>query len=358
MERRADYLTYYKIARDECADLMADRKQHTLVPSYESLWKSYVCGLTYDPAGEIIFEAGAGGGNANTDSRMGNYNGTRTDAASRYGAGSGAVQPLPNYFYAFDTLDTRRDVTVTTYAIGATNLKTPRRTGELTDGKYRRDWRNPLLPGSVLNCGFNWVFIRFSDVLLMFAETENEINGNPTPAAISAFEEVRKRAYLGSATKIGTTPTTKQGFFDAIVNERWLEFGGEAIRKYDLIRWNLLTAKLATARQAIQDIRDGVGIYANFPNQVYWRQNGEEIEYFAPTGSKQPFNTPLQTPNPTTGWTKIDWRAHLATASAIDAKPLWQAFAFYFTPNKSELFPFDQATMDAYQGKLTQNPGY
>jgi starch-binding outer membrane protein, SusD/RagB family len=44
--------------------------------------------------------------------------------------------------------------------------------------------------------------------------------------------------------------------------------------------------------------------------------------------------------------------------TALDNKPLWQAFAQYFTPNKSELFPFDQATMDAYQGKLKQNPNY
>jgi hypothetical protein len=73
----------------------------------------------------------------------------------------------------------------------------------------------------------------------MYAEAANEINGSPTPEAIAAFEEVRKRAYRGNTSLIGVTPTTKTGFFDAIVNERFLEFGHEAIRKYDLIRWNL-----------------------------------------------------------------------------------------------------------------------
>jgi starch-binding outer membrane protein, SusD/RagB family len=360
MERRADFINYYKIARDECADLMANRNQHTLVPVYEDIWKKYVCTFTYDPQGEIIYEIGAGGANGNSDSRMGNYNGIVSNNASRYGAGNGAVQVLPNYFFAFDTLDTRRDITIVPYSIGATNLKTPRRLGELNDNKWSRTWRVPLLPGTALNPGYNWILIRFSDVLLMFAEAENEINGNPTPAAIAAFEEVRKRAYKGSETKIGVTPTTKAAFFDALVNERWLEFGSEAIRKYDLIRWNLLATKIAEARQTIQDIRDAKGKYVNAPLSYYWRNNGEEIEYYTTTatGSKQPLNTAIQTPSPTTGWTKTDWRNHLTSAAAIDGLPLYQAFARLFTPNKSELFPFDQGTMDAYQGKLKQNPGY
>ncbi len=59
MERNADYLTYIKIARDECADLMAKRGEHTLNPSYEDIWRK-LTSFTYDPQGEIIFEVGAG----------------------------------------------------------------------------------------------------------------------------------------------------------------------------------------------------------------------------------------------------------------------------------------------------------
>jgi starch-binding outer membrane protein, SusD/RagB family len=202
-----------------------------------------------------------------------------------------------------------------------------------------------------LNVGYNWVFIRFSDVLLMFAEAENEINSAPSAAAISSFEEVRKRAYRGNSDKTGTTPTTKADFFNAIVNERWLEFGSEGIRKFDLIRWNILTTKIAEARQAIQDIRDAKGKFTNVPQYMYWKNNGEEIQWY------DSFYKPSVATTPT-GWTRMDWRQHLTTASAIDGKPLWQGFASFFTPNKNELFPFDQATMDAYQGKLKQNPGY
>jgi len=361
MERRSDYLTYYTIARDECAELMTRRDQHTLNPSYSDIWRK-VTSFVYDPQGEILFEVGAGGGNGNSDSRMGNYDGPNLNNASRYGAGGGGIVMLPNYFYAFDSVDTRRDITITHYQVtSSSNIKSQRRLGELNTGKYRRDWRVPLLPGTVLNVGYNWVMIRFADVLLMYAEAVNELNNNPTPEAIAAFEEVRKRAYAGNVGLIGATPTTKAAFFDAIVNERYLEFGHEAIRKYDLLRWNLLATKLAETRTKIQQIRDRIAPYNNVPQYIYWKNVGEEIQYFAGTNTAltaQPFWRPTQVPSPTTGWTRTDWAQHLTTASAIDGRPLWQGLAFYFTPGKSELFPYDQATLASYQGKLQQNPRY
>ena len=361
MERKADYKNYYTIARDECAELMAKRGEHNLNPNYSNIWRN-VTSFTYDPFGEIIFEVGAGGGNSNSDSRMGNYDGPNLNAASRYGAGGGGVVMLPNYFYSFDSVDTRRDVSITHYQVtSATNLKSQRRLGEMNTGKYRRDWRTPLLPGTVLNPGYNWVLIRFSDVLLMYAEAVNELSAAPTPEAISAFEEVRKRGYGAAASLIGTTPTDKVGFFDAIVKERLLEFGHEGIRKYDLLRWNLLATKIAEARDQIQKIRDRVAPYQNVPQYIYWRNNGEEIQYYTGVGAPataQPFWRPTQVPSPTTGWTRVDWAQHLTAASAIDGKPLWQGFASFFTPGRTELFPFDQATLNAYQGRLQQNPGY
>ena len=364
MERRTDYLTYYNIAKTECEELMARRDQHTLNPNYEDVWRK-VTSFVYDPQGEIMFEVGAGGGNGNSDSRMGNYDGPRLSNASRYGAGGGGIQMLPNFFYAFDSVDTRRDISVTHYQVtSSTNLKSQLRLGELNTGKYRRDWRVPLLPGTVLNVGYNWSVIRFSDVLLMYAEAVNEINGSPTALAISAFEEVRRRGYRNNTGLIGITPTSNTGFFDAIVNERFLEFGHEGIRRYDLLRWNLLATKLAEARLRIQQIRDRVAPYTNVPQYIYWRNAGEEIQFFAGANTAltaQPFWRPTQIPVPATGWTRVDWAQHLTTPNAIVvdiARPLWQGMAFYFVPGKSELYPFSQTVISSYQGQLQQNPGY
>jgi starch-binding outer membrane protein, SusD/RagB family len=359
MQRSSDYRNYYQIARDECAELMARRDQHTLNPDFENIWRN-ISSFTYDPFGEILFEVGAGGGNSNSDSRMGQYSGTSVNSASRYGGGGGGILALPIYFYAFDSIDVRRDVTVPVYQVNANNTKGHRAMTQLTDGKYRRDWRNPPLPGSALNLSFNWCLIRFSDVLLMFAEAENELNNGPTPAAIAAFEEVRKRAYKGNESRIGVTPATRDAFFNAIVNERYLEFGGEGIRKYDLIRWNLLAAKIAPQtgeiRIKLKELRDGVGKYANAPLYIYWRSVGEEIERM---------NSYYQ-PGPTTtisGWTRTNWRQDLIrTDNTLNVGSsnvhYIDAIAYFFTTGKSELFPFDQQTLDSYQGRLKQNPGY
>jgi hypothetical protein len=343
MERRADYATYYQIARDETSELMQRRDQHTLVASYVDLFKTYVNGLTPDPAAEIMFEVGAAGGSAQSDSKLGFYNGPRLDAASRYGQGGGGINPLPTYFYAFDSTDVRRDVTITIYQVLATNVKNPQRLTTITDGKFRRDWRNPILSGTSQTLGYNWPIIRFADVLLMFAEAENELKGAPTPQAIAAFEEVRKRGYAGKTALIGTTPTTKDAFFNAVANERLLEFGGEGIRKYDLIRWNQLSAKITEARATLTEMMNATGKYANVPRYLFWRNNGEEIQFlnsmYKPT-----------TLTAATGWTRLDWRQNISATYITSV-------AQFFTPNKSELLPINQAALDA-NPKLKQDYGY
>ena len=366
MERPADYLESYRIARSECAELMARRDQHSLNPNFENVWRS-LTSLTKDPFGEILFEVGAGGGNSNSDSRHGNYSGTRVDGASRFGPGAAGIQALPHYYYAFDSVDTRAAVTIGLYRILANNTKQPEALSSITFGKYRRDWRTPPLPGStVLNTGYNWSLIRFSDVLLMFAEAENELNG-PTAAAKAAFEEVRLRAYRGNTNAIGTTPSNKVGFFRAIVNERWLEFGGEGIRKFDLVRWNLLAAKMnpntGEVRTDLRALSTGTGKYSNVPRYLYFRQVGEEFELFN-SRYRPGLESPTGTATPPAGFTSVNWRQDLLrTTNTINVgtaiSPHYiDAIGFFFQSGKSELFPFDLATMQSYQGQLQQNPGY
>ena len=103
-----------------------------------------------------------------------------------------------------------------------------------------------------------------------------------------------------------------------------------------------------------------MGVYANVPQYVYWKNVGEEIQYFAGNNTAttaMPFWRTTQVPSPLTGWTRTDWAQHLTT-NLIDGKQLSQGFASFFVTGKSELFPFDQATLSAYQGLLKQNPNY
>lgn len=368
MERRADYLNYYKIARDECADIIARRDQHTLDPNFDDLWRNYINGLKPDPFGEVIFEVGAGGGNSNSDGRQGVNDGPATNAQSRVGQGLGAILIVPAYFYAFDSLDMRRDVTITAYQINADSRKQARPLTQLTTGKYRRDWRNPLLPGTGLNLSYNCVLIRFSDVLLMFAEAQNEINNGAPATAIAALSEVRKRAFKGNESKIGIIPADKDGFFNAIVNERYLEFGNEQIRKYDLIRWNLLGSTLAARTGTVRTKLKDIAANTSLPKFMYWRNlpGSEEIEWYGSFYKSDPATPPLPAFNATTfpyGWRQINWRQDLLRADntlnvGSTNVHYIDAIGYFFTANKNELFPYDGATLDSYQGKLKQNPNY
>ncbi len=48
---------------------------------------------------------------------------------------------------------------------------------------------------ATLKTDVNWPILRYSDVLLMYAEAENYLNNGPTEAAKAAYEQVRLRAF-------------------------------------------------------------------------------------------------------------------------------------------------------------------
>lgn len=63
----------------------------------------------------------------------------------------------------------------------------------LSPAKWRREYET-LLPKHPFSTPQNVPLLRYSDILLMYAEAENEING-PTAAAIEAVNKVRRRAW-------------------------------------------------------------------------------------------------------------------------------------------------------------------
>ncbi len=250
MQRSSDYLAYYQVARDECNDII-NSGQHSLNPDFKALWKNQVCAhAVTDPQGELMFQASAIGLSGAEDTKLGYYNGPRVN-----NLGNSSVNPLPSYFYLFDSTDLRRDVTITPYFSAADGVtKIGQAITNLTDGKYRRDWiTNPSVsPNDAIQYfGLKWQILRYSDVLLMFAEAENEISG-PTAAAYNAVNMVRRRGYgkpISSPDGIDLpSGLSKAEFFKAIVRERALELGGEGVRKYDLIRWNLLATALSQSK--------------------------------------------------------------------------------------------------------------
>lgn len=102
--------------------------------------------------------------------------------------------------------------------------------------------QSPLGASSGSNTGINSVRMRFADVLLMYAEAVNELYG-PRDDAKEALKRVRRRAFDAAqwTDKVESYVeglTNEADFFQAVMDERKWEFGGEGIRKYDLARWN------------------------------------------------------------------------------------------------------------------------
>lgn len=337
MERPSDYLNYYQIADTECYAIMQRPDQHSLDPSYVDLWKNQLDAHRIDPYGEIMFQVAMSGGTSKTDSKLGRYDGP-----------GGSLTILPTYFYMFDSLDSRRDVTIAPYKINNDNTLAATGLGSLYDGKFRRNWiSNPSIDISnkAQNFGLNWPILRFSDVLLMYAEAENEIHNGPTAQGIAAYQEVRRRAFAGHESEMGTPPTDKQGFFDAIVTERALEFGAEGIRKYDLIRWNLLSTKLQQTKDDMAAMAAGQPPYDHLPSTMYYTPGSTtsiqwQNSFYQPSPSSMPPNTVGVT------W----WSTSLLSGNL-------GKFAEGFKDGHSELFPIPQTSIDA-NPNLTQDFGY
>ena len=264
--------------------------------------------------------------------------------------GNATLLILPTYFYSFDPNDSRRDVTAAPYYFNLDGTKVLQKLTNVLDGKFRRDWiSNPGYNTSAyfltLYFGVNWPILRYSDVLLMFAEADNELNGAPSTAAVTYLNQVRTRAF--GSNPIGTPPTTHDAFFNAIVNERYFEFGGEGIRKYDLIRWNLLNTNILSTRANLTAMMNKQAPYANLPQSMYYLPGQQTVVY----GNSLYGTTPSSTPS---GYTKIAWVSAITNTGTV---PFIDFVAKYFTPNHSELLPIPQASLNA-NPLLTQNPGY
>jgi hypothetical protein len=343
MKQGSDPQKYYQIAREECQTII-NSGEHSLDPSYIGIWRDHFDAHTID-AQESIWEVAMGGSN---NSKLGYYNGPRWN-----GKGNSALRILPNYFYLFDSTDTRRDVTIAPYNINAdlTLVAVPLTSG-LFDGKFRRDWTsNPsFLTSAAQNFSLNWPLIRYADILLMFAEAENELNG-PTSAAYDAVNMVRRRGYglpINTPSPDVDLPSglSKTDFFNAIVKERALEFGSEGIRKYDLIRWNLLAQKIAETKAILTAMASRQPPYDQLPENMYYKVNEPTLIW---AGS---FYNNNVTSAPSSDYKGVAW-----IASGITSGLITNMYAVNFQTGKSELLPFPTKELES-NPKLTQNPGY
>lgn len=257
----------YTIAKNECVDIIERgcNKLGSFKDNFDRLCKDIVS-AGEESIWEIPFSDGRG--------RVLYTFGVKHNEKDQYTqqAQGGVNGPLPTLFYDYDVEDVRRDITCVPYEWSkeTTAKQQLRSLNKWCFGKLRYEWMSRIVT-STNDDGINWQYMRLADVYLMAAEAINELE-SPSAAAVymkpildRALPATKVTAYMNRAT------ASKDAFFNAIVEQRAFEFAGEMLRKADLIRWNLLSTKMAEAKTKMQQLRSREGAYADLPEKLYYK---------------------------------------------------------------------------------------
>ncbi|CEN33034.1 RagB/SusD family nutrient uptake outer membrane protein [Capnocytophaga cynodegmi] len=140
----------------------------------------------------------------------------------------------------------------------------------------KKAYTNPSLRAQYTKSGFwyNIRLIRYADVVLMAAESANEL-GNSGQAVIY-LEQIRARARAGNNSILPEITTTNQvELRNAIRHERRVELGMEFDRFYDLVRWGVAQEVLHAAGKTNYQPKHE---YLPLPQKEVDRSNGVLIQ--------------------------------------------------------------------------------
>ena len=275
----------YKIADDALASVI-NRNENSLIQGdntmsgFQKLFYNFCQRNIGEVSQEMMWSIARLGDNVG-NTTLGVYIGQPGGSNYAVYAARKALQAkLPTYYLSFDDADTRRDVTCCNYSprtLGATTESEVANAGvtysSIGSGKYRIQWQ--VEPAAADKRNVNIPMLRYSDVLLMYAETQNYLNNGPTPAAREALQQVRDRAGIGSMP----IPTGQDEFQDALLQERLWELSDEFLLRTDLVRMNLLDREVNKAKQAIKDLSKREGQYAGVATYRLYKFTKDENKY-------------------------------------------------------------------------------
>ncbi|RZK92381.1 MAG: RagB/SusD family nutrient uptake outer membrane protein [Pedobacter sp.] len=113
--------------------------------------------------------------------------------------------------------------------------------------KYVDLSRAPITSGTATLTDQDYIHLRYADILLMYAEAQNEISG-PDATVYKAINDVRQRIGIAMPATDQTKYNTQALLRNYIRHERRIEFALEGQRYNDLKRWNIAHIKLPTLR--------------------------------------------------------------------------------------------------------------
>lgn len=241
-----------------------ESRLHSLNNSYQDVFTN-LCKDVYDQDyRENIWEIEFKGNNQDghtTGGCVGSYNGVYNNQNDANGYGYGYVSVTLKMFDLFDNpQDSRRNWNICEYYY-RNGTKSWRNLSNkqhvyCNAGKFRREYEISATKDKDYT-PINFPVLRYSDVLLMLAEAENEAYGAPTEQSYTCINEVRLRANPLYPLISGLDQTA---FRKLIIDERGRELCFEGLRKLDLIRWGLYIDAMTTERRAqVADARWNTG---------------------------------------------------------------------------------------------------
>lgn len=120
----------------------------------------------------------------------------------------------------------------------------------------KRLWPEASRSGSTASAMLNYVFYRYAEVLMNYAESLNEELG-ATTEVYNAVNAIRKRAGMPDLP----TGLTKEQMRDRIKNERAIEFAFEDMRWWDILRWKQGEPLVAQPMKGMKVIRNTNGSF-------------------------------------------------------------------------------------------------
>lgn len=154
-----------------------------------------------------------------------------------------------NLYDSYDPQDRRREVTL------LTTIKNQDGSTTTVEPHFQKYWDkvNEPLAG---NTDHDFLYMRYSDILLMKAEALNELNNGPNAEAYLAVNQVRKRARFNGTATLNILPDLQgldyAAFKNALLLERRHEFAVEGHRWFDLVRFRQLEALVPLAKPGVQ----------------------------------------------------------------------------------------------------------
>lgn len=228
--------------------------KHQLNPNYEQVFINYAKDL-YDTK-ESIFEVEFWGDNTPpylNGGKVGlNVGGPLYQrlVSDVYGVSYGWINCTKWLHDLYPVADVRRNRNISNYMFNATTGAIVDRSAITPYGRSARKWDRRDEPAAMRNKTFssqNFPVLRYPDVLLMYAEANNELNGN-ADSTLLCINMIRRRglnANIQSPNAVDLTVGLNTATLRThIQNERAKELCYEALRKGDLVRWGIFLERM------------------------------------------------------------------------------------------------------------------